>query len=208
MFPSQDFEALINTEISRKSSSTTNTDFEFDFIHLATILDVPYIEKDLANKSDDKETIICFQDGLLDNTDRSTFTTIDYTSNDYLNVDKYENNTEKIPEEFNLVASLDIMPDIMEVFAIEKHKKELRRHHTNGSKQMDLSDAMDVKNVLRCRIYRKNKKEENITEQSELETLKTLNKELRNEEARMREKRDKMQAAYLKLIRNGRIKLC
>jgi len=82
------------------------------------------------------------------------------------------------------------------------------KRHKKGPKRQNLEDlpAENRDNVKRCRVYRKTKKEKQVEEAKELKILETKNKELRQEEQRMSDELIRMQGAYLKLIREGRIK--
>lgn len=198
------------------SEELASTNSNSDFINLSNTIGEELPVNDLANHITGKDTVLGFQDIILDsslmNTDGIAFNLVDDSSNGSSNdqLDKDENDLEWLPEDFTLVGTYKTLPGMMEAFGMEVPKKRTKRHHTKGPKQMDLKSLPEenVKNVMRCREYRKNKKEQMADEEEELEELLARNQELKEEESRIRERLNKMQAAYLRLISEGRVKFC
>jgi len=102
----------------------------------------------------------------------------------------------------------DSMLDSLESFIQQGNEPNKKRRHTKGPKRMALEEipADNRKNVLRCRQYRRDKNNTLATWADELEQLENRNRELKEQEKKMQEKVEKVQAAYIKLISEGKIK--
>jgi len=93
---------------------------------------------------------------------------------------------------------------------IEEQPKidKVNKRHRKGPKRQEMENipAENRINVERCRVYRQNKKEKELDYQDELMALESRNDELVKKEQRMKDELVRLQAAYLKLISEGKIK--
>ena len=80
--------------------------------------------------------------------------------------------------------------------------------HRKGREQQPLENISveNRPNVLRCRDYRSQKKQREEKKLTDLQLLEQKNGELVRMEREVKEKRDRVQNAYLALINRGRIK--
>jgi len=87
-------------------------------------------------------------------------------------------------------------------------RKKGANKHRKGRTQRPLDEIRkeNQPNVLRCRVYRSQKKQKEEKKLTVLQQLELENKELRRKEEEVKEKRDRVQNAYLALINLGRIK--
>merc|ERR1711963_167684 len=90
-----------------------------------------------------------------------------------------------------------------------KSRVNMRNKHRKGRSRKPLEEIEDKakqKNVVRCRNYRFEKKVREEKKLTDLQELEERNLELKRKEVEVREKREKVQNAYLALIKYGRIK--
>jgi len=90
-----------------------------------------------------------------------------------------------------------------------KSRVNMRNKHRKGRSRKPLEEIDDKakkKNVVRCRNYRFEKKVREEKKLSDLQELEKRNLELKRKEVEVRGKREKVQNAYLALIKYGRIK--
>jgi len=87
-------------------------------------------------------------------------------------------------------------------------KKGKNAVHRKGRLQQPLDEIRkeNQPNVLRCRVYRSHKKQKEEKKLTSLKQLELENRELKRKEVEVKEKRDRVQNAYLALINYGRIK--
>ena len=87
-------------------------------------------------------------------------------------------------------------------------KKGKNAVHRKGRLQRPLDEIRkeNQPNVLRCRVYRSHKKQKEEKKLTSLKQLELENRELKRKEVEVKEKRDRVQNAYLALINYGRIK--
>ena len=87
-------------------------------------------------------------------------------------------------------------------------RKKGKNKHRKGRLQRPLDEIRkeNQSNVLRCRVYRSQKKQKEEKKLTSLKQLELENKELKRKEEEVKEKRDRVQNAYLALINYGRIK--
>ena len=87
-------------------------------------------------------------------------------------------------------------------------RKKGKNKHRKGRLQRPLDEIRkeNQPNVLRCRVYRSQKKQKEEKKLTSLKQLELENKELKRKEEEVKEKRDRVQNAYLALINYGRIK--
>ena len=83
-----------------------------------------------------------------------------------------------------------------------------RNKHRKGREQQPLENISveNRPNVLRCRDYRSQKKQREEKKLTDLQLLEQKHRELVRMEREVKEKRDRVQNAYLALINRGRIK--
>jgi len=113
-------------------------------------------------------------------------------------------------QEFNFIGTYETTEEMNKALDLEPKQdapKERRRHKL-GPKQQKLEELPreNIDNVKRCREYRKNKNIKLSVEEEELKELEERNAELREKEKMMVEKLSKAQGAYIRLIREGRVK--
>merc|ERR1712012_370447 len=90
-----------------------------------------------------------------------------------------------------------------------RSRVNMRNKHRKGRSRKPLEEIDDKakqKNVVRCRNYRFEKKVREEKKLSDLQELEERNLELKRKEVEVRGKREKVQNAYLALIKYGRIK--
>jgi len=90
-----------------------------------------------------------------------------------------------------------------------KSRVNIKNKHRKGRSRKPLEEIDDKakkKNVVRCRNYRFEKKVREEKKLSDLQSLEKRNIELKRKEVEVRGKREKVQNAYLALIKYGRIK--
>merc|ERR1712004_741398 len=90
-----------------------------------------------------------------------------------------------------------------------KSRVNMRNKHRKGRSRKPLEEIDDKakkKNVVRCRNYRSEKKVREEKKLTDLQELEERNIELKRKEVEVRGKREKVQNAYLALIKYGRIK--
>merc|ERR1712012_93633 len=90
-----------------------------------------------------------------------------------------------------------------------KSRVNMRNKHRKGRSRKPLEEIDDKakkKNVVRCRNHRFEKKAREEKKLSDLQELEERNLELKRKEVEVRGKREKVQNAYLALIKYGRIK--
>jgi len=117
-------------------------------------------------------------------------------------------------EQFNLesVAAIDdIDVDLLARNFFEENKKSDKnfKRNTKGPKRQNLEDYPVEKraNIIKCREYRKKKKDEQLQDENEMKALEIKNIELRNKEEKMRDLVLRGQRLYIKLVREGKIKV-
>ena len=83
-----------------------------------------------------------------------------------------------------------------------------KNKHRKGREQQPLENISveNRPNVLRCRDYRSQKKQREEKKLTDLQLLEQKHRELVRMEREVKEKRDRVQNAYLALINRGRIK--
>ena len=86
--------------------------------------------------------------------------------------------------------------------------KKGEKKHRKGRLQTPLDEIRkeNQPNVKRCRVYRSQKKEKEEKKLTDLQQLELENRELKRKEEEVKERRDRVQNAYLALIDYGRIK--
>merc|ERR1719244_1334599 len=91
---------------------------------------------------------------------------------------------------------------------IVKKNKETKKRNNKGPKPQPLEQLPpeNLENVIRCRVYRKAKKDHNEQEEQELADLTDKHKELTKKKEMMERAVEKFQTAYIKLISEGKIK--
>jgi len=113
-------------------------------------------------------------------------------------------------QEFNFIGTYETTEEMNKALDLEPKQDALkeRRRHKLGPKQQKLEELPreNIDNVKRCREYRKNKNIKLSMEEEELKELEERNAELREKEKMMVEKLSKAQGAYIRLIREGRVK--
>jgi len=90
-----------------------------------------------------------------------------------------------------------------------KSRMNMKNKHRKGRSRKPLEEIVDKakqKNVVRCRNYRSEKKVREKKKLTDLQELEERNLELKRKEFEVRGKREKVQNAYLSLIKYGRIK--
>merc|ERR1712004_39201 len=90
-----------------------------------------------------------------------------------------------------------------------KSRVNMKNKHRKGRSRKPLEEIDDKakqKNVVRCRNYRSEKKVREEKKLTDLQELEERNIELKRKEVEVRGKREKVQNAYLALIKYGRIK--
>jgi len=90
-----------------------------------------------------------------------------------------------------------------------KSRMNMKNKHRKGRSRKPLEEIDDKakqKNVVRCRNYRSEKKVREEKKLTDLQELEKRNLELKRKEVEVRGKREKVQNAYLALIKYGRIK--
>merc|ERR1712004_202290 len=90
-----------------------------------------------------------------------------------------------------------------------KSRVNMKNKHRKGRSRKPLEEIDDKakqKNVVRCRNYRSEKKVREEKKLTDLQELEKRNLELKRKEVEVRGKREKVQNAYLALIKYGRIK--
>merc|ERR1712004_828172 len=90
-----------------------------------------------------------------------------------------------------------------------KSRMNMKNKHRKGRSRKPLEEIVDKakqKNVVRCRNYRSEKKVREEKKLTDLQELEKRNLELKRKEVEVRGKREKVQNAYLALIKYGRIK--
>ena len=87
-------------------------------------------------------------------------------------------------------------------------RKKGKNKHRKGRLQRPLDEIRkeNQPNVLRCRVYRSQKKQREEKKVTDLQLLEQKHRELVRMEREVKEKRDRVQNAYLALINRGRIK--
>ena len=89
-----------------------------------------------------------------------------------------------------------------------KEKGTTTKKHRKGRLQTPLDEIRkeNQANVKRCREYRSQKKQKEEKKLTALQQLELENADLKRKEEEVKEKRDRVQNAYLDLIKLGRIK--
>lgn len=107
-----------------------------------------------------------------------------------------------------VVHTFNSVADMIKTFGHDQPRQG--KKHTSGPKPQPLEKLppQNIDNVLRCREYRSNKNKKLAQEMDELEMLEARNRELREKEEKITEKLAQAQAAYLRLIKEGRVKYC
>lgn len=107
-----------------------------------------------------------------------------------------------------VVHTFNSVADLLKTFSPDQPKQG--KKHTTGPipQPLEKLPPQNINNVLRCREYRSNKNKKLAQEMDELEVLEEKNRELREQEKKITEKLAQAQAAYLRLIREGRVKYC
>lgn len=164
------------------------------------------ISTELSIQGIDLETIMTDVEGL-------EFTLLDTNNIEETNILNEELST---PLQFDnpsttYVGTFENMADIMKAFSVKPpNSKQKVKKHNLSRKQKPLKNILpeNLDNVMRCREYRKKNNIKLADHLDELESLGARNDELREKERRMTEKLAQAQAAYLRLIKKGRVKYC
>merc|ERR1712012_1540892 len=92
--------------------------------------------------------------------------------------------------------------------SLSTRKSRVNKHRKGRSRKPleEIDDKAKQKNVVRCRNYRSEKKVREEKKLTDLQELEERNLELKRKEVEVRGKREKVQNAYLALIKYGRIK--
>jgi len=107
-----------------------------------------------------------------------------------------------------VVHTFNSVADLLKTFNPDQSKQG-KKHKTGPIPQpLEKLPPQNIDNVLRCREYRSNKNKKLAQEMDELEALEEKNRELRKQEKKITEKLAQAQTAYLRLIREGRVKYC
>jgi len=116
-------------------------------------------------------------------------------------------------EQFNIesvTAIDDIDEDLLarNFFVGNKKLNKSSKRNTKGPKRQNLEDypVENRANIIKCREYRKKKKEEQLQDENEMKELEIKNIELRKKLEKMRDLMLRGQRHYLKLVREGKIK--
>jgi len=126
----------------------------------------------------------------------------------------YSSNMVDIPQEQsgtgNYIGNKNLSKqDIMKpTKTIVKKNKETKKRNNKGPKPQPLEQLPpeNLENVMRCRVYRKAKKDLLNKEEQELADLTDKHKELTKKKEMMERAVEKFQTAYIKLISEGKIK--
>merc|ERR1711962_1497381 len=117
-------------------------------------------------------------------------------------------------EQFNLesvTAIDDIDVDLLaRSFFVENKKSDKNsKRNAKGPKRQNLEDYPVEKraNIIKCREYRKKKKDEQLQDENEMKALEIKNIELQKKLEKMRDLMLRGQRLYLKLVREGKIKV-
>merc|ERR1712098_869438 len=116
-------------------------------------------------------------------------------------------------EQFN-IESVPAIDDIDEdllarsCFVGNKKLNKNSKRNTKGPKRQNLEDypVENRANIIKCREYRKKKKDEQLQEENEMKALEIKNNELRRKKQMMKESIFKMKRDLEKLIKEGKIK--
>jgi len=114
-------------------------------------------------------------------------------------------------EQFNIesVTAIDDIDGVLlaRSFFLENNKSSKR--NTKGPKRQNLEDypVENRANIIKCREYRKKKKDEKLQDENEMKALEIKNIELRKKLEKMRDLMLRGQRHYLKLVREGKIKM-
>jgi len=117
-------------------------------------------------------------------------------------------------EQFN-IESVTAIDDIDEYllarsFFVENKKLDKRsKRNTKGPIRQNLEDypVENRANIIKCREYRKKKKDEQLQDENEMKALEIKNIELQKKLEKMRDLMLRGQRLYLKLVREGKIKV-
>jgi len=117
-------------------------------------------------------------------------------------------------EQFN-IESVTAIDDIDEYllarsFFVENKKLDKRsKRNTKGPIRQNLEDypVENRANIIKCREYRKKKKDEQLQDENEMKALEIKNIELQKKLEKMRDLMIRGQRLYLKLVREGKIKV-
>jgi len=113
-------------------------------------------------------------------------------------------------EQFNIesVTAIDDIDGVLlaRSFFLENNKSSKR--NTKGPKRQNLEDypVENRANIIKCREYRKKKKDEQLQDMNEMKALEIKNIELRRKKQMMKESIFKMKRDLEKLIKEGKIK--
>jgi len=113
-------------------------------------------------------------------------------------------------EQFNIesVTAIDDIDGVLLArnFFLENNKSSKR--NTKGPKRQNLEDypVENRANIIKCREYRKKKKDEQLQDMNEMKALEIKNIELRRKKQMMKESIFKMKRDLEKLIKEGKIK--
>jgi len=117
-------------------------------------------------------------------------------------------------EQFN-IESVPAIDDIDEdllarsFFVGNKKLNKSSKRNAKGPKRQNLEDypVENRANILKCREYRKKKKDKQLQDENEMKALEIKNIELRKKLEKMRDLMLRGQRHYLKLVREGKIKM-
>jgi len=113
-------------------------------------------------------------------------------------------------EQFNIesVTAIDDIDGVLlaRSFFLENNKSSKR--NTKGPKRQNLEDypVENRANIIKCREYRKKKKDEQLQDENEMKALEIKNFELRREKQKIKDSILRMKRLLRKLIKEGKIK--
>merc|ERR1712243_300046 len=116
-------------------------------------------------------------------------------------------------EQFNIesvTAIDDIDEDLLvrSCFVGNKKLNKNSKRNTKGPIRQNLEDypVENRANIIKCREYRKKKKEEQLQDENEMKALEIKNFELRREKKKIKDSILRMKSLLRKLIKEGKIK--
>jgi len=116
-------------------------------------------------------------------------------------------------EQFNLesVTAIDDIDGVLlaRSFFVENKKSDKNsKRNTKGSKRQNLEDypVENRANIIKCREYRKKKKDEKLQDENEMKALEIKNIELRRKKQKRKDLIFRMKRLLLKLIKEGKIR--
>jgi len=182
-------------------------------------------------ESMDTDSVICYPPSIISdegyasapspsNSDHSSdlgFNSQEFVTNEFiLNTNLLEDDPQDPSWNPDAVYVKTISPqedsDLYNAIMGRKTEKKNKRHevkHRRGQTRIgedEIKDEEHKKNVERCRQYRDNIKEKELSQMSELDKLEMENARLAQKEKNMRETLERVKKVYLDLIVKGRVK--